>query len=36
MYIAYNKTLATAAVSTYYTIANINVKYFDGQYVSAL
>jgi histidinol dehydrogenase len=36
MYISYNKTSATAAVSTHYAVAHTNVTYFRGQYVSAL
>jgi hypothetical protein len=31
MYISYNKTLATSAVSTYYAVAHTNVTYFHGQ-----
>jgi hypothetical protein len=35
-YIAYNKTLATAAVSTRYAVVHTNVEYFHGEDVSAL
>jgi len=36
LYVAYDKIPASAAVSTYYAVAHTNVKYFHGEYVSAL